>query len=54
MFIEMIATVRNADPGRVEWLPGINAAEYCRSKLFSGAFRLSMFLDYSKVHSDGG
>ena len=54
MFIEMIATVRNADPGRVEWLPGINAAEYCGGKLFPGAFRLSMVLDCSKVSGDGG
>jgi hypothetical protein len=54
MFIEMIAPDRNTDPGRVEWLPGINAAEYCGGKLFPGAFRLSMVLDCSKVSGDGG
>jgi len=33
----MIAPDRNTDPGRVEWLPGINAGEYCGGKLFSGS-----------------
>jgi len=50
----LMALFRNADPGRVEWLPGINAGEYCGGKLFPGAFRLSMVLDCSKVSGDGG